>query len=511
MKKLYPDNCNLKKTIFITIIFLLISLSCEKSEIDQPGEKLLVRIDDQVNISLNEFIRRAEYTVRPPYCKHNTYIHKKIILNSLIAEKLFALEAGKQNPIFNNEEFQAYLKGRREQVMRQWMHNLEATQMVKLDSSLLKQYFRFSGREYEVEYYSLNNSSAVKQVTDNLVNEHNYFEKLFQDVYSDSVIPKRKVSWGKQENGKILEVLFCKNFEKGQILPPIKMGKDEFLVLKISGWSDTKVITQNQIQQRWNDVKEELTRIRSREIWNKKVSEIMRGKTIDFVENTFWKLNKIFFEVYFTSDEERKESIKEEIWDIEKKEQNALDEMVEKDILKQPFFTIDGKTWFVEDFRKELMSHPLVFRDRKMDSNEFPEQFRLAVVDLIRDFFVTKEAYKKGYHNVDVVRRNEKMWRDAFLAIYQKNLYLKSVGEKRSFTKDYLRILGDHLNAYTDSLQQKYYKKIELDFKAFEEVALTSIDLFVKQQDQPYPYLVPMFPVITTDNRIEYIKKMEND
>jgi len=95
------------------------------------------------------------------------------------------------------------------------------------------------------------------------------------------------------------------------------------------------------------------------------------------------------------------------------------------------------------------------------------------------------------------------------LAIYQKNLYLKSVGEKRSFRKDYLGILGEHLNEYADSLQQKYYKKIELDFEAFEDVALTSIDLFVKQQNQPYPYVVPLFPVITTDNRIEYIKKME--
>ncbi|MBC8183640.1 hypothetical protein H8E88_21315 [candidate division KSB1 bacterium] len=501
-------NQNFRKIIIINIIFLLFSLSCEKTEIKQPEEKILVRIDDQVTISLNEFIRRAEFTIRPPFCKHNNYIHKKIILNSLIAEKLLVLEAGEQNPLLSNEEFLAYLKGRREQVMRQWMHNQEATQKVKLDSSQIKQFYQFAGREYEIEYYSLNNASAVEGVTDNLVNESNYFETLFQDVYSDSLIPKRKVSWGRHEHGKITEVLFSKNYKKGQVLPPIKIGKNDFLIIKITGWSDTKMITQNQIQKRWNDVDEELTRIKSSAIWNKKLAEIMRGKTIDFADDTFWKLNKIFFEIYFTSDEERKESIKEEIWDIEKKEQNALDELVEKDILKQPFFTIDGRTWLVEDFRKELMSHPLVFRERKMDSNEFPVQFRLAVVDLIRDFFVTEEAYKKGYDKVDVVLRNENMWRDAFLAIYQKNLYLKSVGEKRSFAKDYMRIMGEHLNVYTDSLQQKYYKKVELDFEAFEDIALTSIDLLVKQQHQPYPFVVPMFPVITTDNRIEYIKKM---
>jgi hypothetical protein len=499
------------KLITLNIISLLLFLTCEKNEIKKCSETILANIDNRVTISLNEFIRRAEYTIRPPYCKHNTYIHKKIILNSLIAEKLLALEAGKQNPILNNEEFQAYLKGRRDQVMRQWMHNVEATQEVKLDSADIKQFYKFVGREYEIKFYSLANASVVEQVTDNLVNKKNYFEKLFQDVYSDSSIPIRKVNWGKHEHGKILETLFSKNYAKGQVLPPIKFGKNDFLVLKILGWSDTKVITQSQIQQRWNDVNEELTRIEASAIWNNKVSKIMRSKTIDFVDDTFWKLNKIFYEIYFTSNEARKETIKEEIWDIEKKKQTVLDEMIEKDILEQPFFTIEGKIWTVEDFKTELISHPLVFRDRKMDSNKFPEQFRLAVVDLIRDFFVTKEAYKKGYDQVETVKRNENMWRDAFLAIYQKNLYLKSVGEKRSFAKNYQHILGDHLNAYTNNLQQKYYKKIELDFEAFENVALTSIDLFVKQKDQPFPYVVPMFPVITTDNRIEYIKKMGKD
>jgi hypothetical protein len=505
------NNLYTRKLITLNIISLLLFLTCEKNEIKKSGETILATIDNRVTISLNEFIRRAEYTIRPPYCKHNTYIHKKVILNSLIAEKLLALEAGDKNPLVNNEEFQAYLKGRKEQVMRQLMHNMEATQQVKLDSSFIKQFYQFSGRNYEVEYFSLDNASAVKQVTDNLVNENNYFEKLFQDVYRDSSIPIRKVSWGKHEHGKILETLFSKNYTKGQVLPPIKIGKNDFLVLKILGWSDTKVITLKQIQQRWNDVKEELIRIKASEIWNNKVSEIMRGKTIDFMEDIFWKLNTIFFEIYFTSNEARKETIKEEIWDIEKKKQTVLDEMVEKDILEQNFFTIDGNTWTVEEFKTELMSHPLVFRDRKMDANQFPEQFRLAVADLIRDFFVTKQAYKKGYDQIDAVKRNENMWRDAFLAIYQKNLYLKSVGEKRSFAKNYLHILGEHLNAYTNNLQQKYYKKIELDFEAFENIALTSIDLFVKQKDQPFPHVVPMFPVITTDNRIEYIKKMGKD
>ena len=36
----------------------------------QVGEKIITKQD---------FIRRAEYTIRPDYCRQSNYIHKKII------------------------------------------------------------------------------------------------------------------------------------------------------------------------------------------------------------------------------------------------------------------------------------------------------------------------------------------------------------------------------------------------------------------------------------------------
>ena len=70
-------------------------------------------------------------------------------------------------------------------------------------------------------------------------------------------------------------------------------------------------------------------------------------------------------------------------------------------------------------------------------------------------------------------------------------------------------MLKEKLNPYIDSLQTKYYKQIELDFDSFEEISLTSIDLFVKQPSQPFQDIVPLFPVITSDNLIEYVRKMD--
>ena len=97
------------------------------------------------------------------------------------------------------------------------------------------------------------------------------------------------------------------------------------------------------------------------------------------------------------------------------------------------------------------------------------------------------------------------MWRDNLLALYQKNRYLKSVNANE---EDYLEIIDLYLNAYVDSLQKKYDDIIEIDTDKFEKIKLTRIDLFVLQKNMPFPIIVPGFPLITTDNKLDYGKKM---
>ena len=64
---------------------------------------------------MQDFIERSEYTPRPLYCKGNSSTEKRIILNSLIGEKLFSMEMKKDVPI----QIDKYLLGRRNQKMRE--------------------------------------------------------------------------------------------------------------------------------------------------------------------------------------------------------------------------------------------------------------------------------------------------------------------------------------------------------------------------------------------------------
>jgi len=82
-------------TLIVCILFLI---SCGEVKEKDPEEIILARIGD-VTISLGEFMRRSEMTIRPPYCSGDNNLHKKIVINSLIAEKMLALEAGEDNDL----------------------------------------------------------------------------------------------------------------------------------------------------------------------------------------------------------------------------------------------------------------------------------------------------------------------------------------------------------------------------------------------------------------------------
>ena len=82
----------MKKSLSSLILFSAIFfISCRSESIDvtNQSKNILALVGDKT-ITVNDFIKRCEYVPRPPYCNGDSYIHKKIALNSLIAEKLLS-------------------------------------------------------------------------------------------------------------------------------------------------------------------------------------------------------------------------------------------------------------------------------------------------------------------------------------------------------------------------------------------------------------------------------------
>jgi hypothetical protein len=171
-----------------------------------------------------------------------------------------------------------------------------------------------------------------------------------------------------------------------------------------------------------------------------------------------------------------------------------------------PLFTIDGKVWTVEDAAKEMERHPLVFRNKNLYKKNFAKQVKLALVDMVRDRYLTQEAYSRGFDRYPMVMHYTEMWQDAILSFWQKDAFLKSRGVDDNGQID---IVTKYLNPYADSLRRKYSDCIEVNVNEFNNIQLTGVPMFVLEGDVPFPVFVPSFPQLTTYKWLDYGKKME--
>jgi len=495
--------------IYGLVAFGLITTSCSGNKEEEMEEVILTRIGD-VTISLAEFMRRSEMTIRPPYASGDNNLHKKIILNSLIAEKMLAMEAGEDNELAQSKQFQLYIQGRQEQAMREWLLHKEGFEKVELSDSEIQEMYEVAGRTYKVQYYTIPDDSLAVNVADRLTKKKGYFETLHKQLWPDEEIAEREVKWDKQEHPLVYEALFTGKPAKNSVIGPLKIDENDHIILKVTGWTDQKLLSDQGRKERWDFVKQTMTQEKAFEIYDNFVLSIMDGKRLDFDRETFNKLVKIVGPIYIRTPEERKELFLNATFDQEgtNPELKHLEDGFDS-ILDNSLLSIEGQVWTVRQFKEEIQKHPLVFRKNLPEGATFAEHFRLAIVDMIRDKYLTEEAYERGYENVNVVKRYTNMWKDALLAQYQKEQYLIETVPDLSDSLKTAVMLERYMNPYIDQLQEKYGNSIEVDVEQFNNIKLTRIDMLVMQTNVPFQIMVPSFPQVTTDPWLDYGKKME--
>jgi len=503
-----------RRTSAVLLAALLVGLShltlfCSKHDDVAPKDTLIARIGDKT-ISLDEFIRRAEYTIRPPYCRDDDALHKKIILNSLIAEKLLALEAGERNELTRSEEYQLYLRGRKEQAMRQWLYHQQAYAKVVLRPDEVKKYYQIASRKYRVAYVAFKDSSHARTLRNQLQAGGRSFEDLFHETGSLAGIPQREVTWDSPEPGMVRDAMFSEALHKDQVIGPLQVGENDYLVMKVLGWTESVEIADTRIQSQWQAVSERLTQERAQALFEAHVADLMRGKRVDFVPATFWNLARVVTPYYLESIASQEAAFNREVWHKDENADRLKKMNADLDpLLDAPLLRLDSEIWKVRDLDREMKIHPLVFRKKRLQASELPEQFKLAIVDMIRDRQITRDAYEKGYDEAEAVKQNVEMWRDNLLFLFQQNRYLESIGKRAAFGKDYTTIVEKDLAPYVDSLQAKYSGRIEINAAAIDRIQLTHVDMLVMQRNVPFPIVVPAFPVITMDHALDYGRNLK--
>jgi hypothetical protein len=307
-------------------------------------------------------------------------------------------------------------------------------------------------------------------------------------------------------DNKILQALFLNDVQNESVLGPVNLEKNSNVFIKVDGWLYNPFRTETKMAQLQKDVKERLTEIKAEEIYSNYLGNLMKGRKLEFNPSVFEKLVNIIGPDYFKTQQDKEQAFNKKFWNNDAREMYLNDfEGRFEQIIDEPILTLDGEIWSVKRLEEEINKHPLVFRNRKMPKKDFSRQFKLAVADLIRDKFITEDAYKKGYDKDPRVQRDYQMWKDNLLSLYHKNKILEVYDNE---AKSELVKIEKVLNPLLEDIRKKYNDHILIDTDAFEKIELTSIDMFVIQRDVPFPVVVPEFPRLTTHNRLDYGSKM---
>lgn len=480
------------------ILLLILYFGCESKNQPDIQFEILAKVGDRI-ITLEDYINRTEYTLRPEYCRGNQYIHKKIILNNLIAEKLLAIESDSIYNEFKPSSLTSFIKGRKEQAMRQLLYFKEGYEKVVIENKDLNHYFKMAGRTYHVNYFTFPGGEFFQ-----LVKEAIYNEISIHEIYSanfEGSIPTKDVNWIDDNDSFISNALFKEDVIKGQIIGPHYLNDGSGFILEIAGWTDRLNLSEKGNMDRKDLVVNTLREIEGKSIYSTFIKDVMKGKSINLNEEVFIPYANAIRDQFFRSKNEKESAISKALFGegefLSLQDIQPLDDKYQKLTL----FSIEGDDWSVRDFEKNLASHPLVFRKKKMKRSEFPNQFKLSIVDFIQDYFLTKVAYDLELDKTEVIRLNESLWADSFSAYQSAKAWMSS--QKDTASQHIL------MKPIVDILQKKYSSQISINMNLFESINITSVDMFVKQGNVPYPVLVPSFPSFTNDSYLDYGSKID--
>ena len=170
-------------------------------------------------------------------------------------------------------------------------------------------------------------------------------------------------------------------------------------------------------------------------------------------------------------------------------------------------FQLNGKDWTIKEMQNIIKYRPILFRNSYSNKEEFYQEFKLALVDVIRDYFITSKAFEENYENHPAVINETNIWLDYTLAVDKKNKVLNNNINSKKYSHDY-DLIENILKPEMEILFNKYSEEIIVDLDMLDSIKLSSIDMIGVNIKKPYQLTVPPFPMLTTKNKINYgVKK----
>lgn len=479
------------QTIKCLLIFLILTLfiSCSQKEKKVVDSKYIVAFVGEDTIYVNDIIKRSEYTVRPPYCDDDKTFDKGIILNSIIAEKLYAFEADENNVFVGNERYENRIRGIKEQLMREKLIQVDVVSNIDIKQEEIDQAYFNSKKIVHTEAVFIP-ASFDSDVMYSAAQNGIPFSKLHELYPGVSKVVEKSVKWGMMDEAA-QKAIFNDNVKKGTIIKPLP-AEAGYRMIKVKSWSEEVEMSPGNINQQKENVKSKLMDFYIQKNYLEYAKAVMKGKSINFTKEGWDVLVDILKVSYFEEGDTDKELRIEEI--------NKM--MTDNE--KKPLMIVNGNNWTVGKLLEEIKVHPLEISQKNLTKENFPVYLQAAIASLITDTYLNEIAYDREFNKSHDVNRTVKQWDQYYKSTYQRDLFLKENNFKDKLTLDYMMAFANHLNPYFEILKIKYDEIIKFNPEALERLELTNLQTYSYKEKGPYKEVVPPFPLMTNSHRTNY-------
>tara|TARA_Y100001970_G_scaffold88177_1_gene111360 strand:+ start:10919 stop:12331 length:1413 start_codon:yes stop_codon:yes gene_type:complete len=458
-------------------IFLLILLSF--ALFANSNQKVIAQVGNQF-ITVEDFIKRSEYTPRPLFCNGNSNLEKRIILNNLIGEKLFSMEYNQTIP----QNIQNYLDGRKNQKMREILFD-EITRYEIDEKNKYSHWNNLASIEYDISYITISDLNVVDNINRKVLDGLSLEDIYIGSTNTGDIPTKNNLNLFTVDNRALRENLFSSEWDSGDILGPIDTDDNMFMFLQINKKRKKINLNPNSKVQ----LQEEVASLINTHIKEKKytnfVKDIMDGMEFELNGDVYIEFSNIVKTWYASM---------QSIDDINYINNDMRFEIKNKDRI---LLSLNRDEVSIDEVLKWINLHPLVFRDGHYKELDFIHQLKFALADLIRDHFLNVKSRELNLDSHIEVLSEYNTWYDNYCAIsHRTNMFDENLINSRE--------VSDELNEYFNNLTQKYSDNIKIDFDVLNNLKLSSIDMISYNKVGPYKLTVPLFPIITDSYKFNY-------
>lgn len=506
---------HIKLIKFLLFVFCLATfISCSQ----KLAEDVIAKVDN-FEISQLEFQYRYNFN---PYLRDikNQDEAKKIVLSSLIAEKILYLESEKNGLTNENivEINQQYLK----EYMIEHFRRDSVENLIEVSEDELIREYQKSIKEYDIKFVafqSLDEAVRVKKEIDST----NSFEKPVRKYmnsmgWMNESIPEKKVIWG-NEKYELEENIY--SLGENQVSNPIS-AHGEYYLIKAEKIHSVNQPGENDFFRRKPALQDRIIRHKIKQ----RYSKLFETKLKPRMGSVDWQKMRLVVDVISGeidfNEKSDQQSLNENKPLSEVKYQSALERIqqnLEEDVIDFP----NGKSWSIKDVLKNLDLGPYAFNFK--NETLFRRSFARNIELMLEHQAVFEIAQELGYSENRMVQRQYKMWKSYYSSQSQRFAVLDTIAASAGDTIKYKNAKVNPLqnkrlkimDSYLANIVKEY--EIKINKKLFDTINLNKQDMVVSKSHFANrliaPPLEPLFGLplwqkkfeqILIDNSLQQIK-----